>query len=131
MKMFFKCLTKGHKFSLDKPEEIEGAWAWSGTLACPLCGSKMLQEEAELPVKVGEATRDLNVIRKENREHTAIARRQASEAMAIEKEINPDVQVVGAPNGESPSQFATGPMTVKKSILESIDQKAPSDYKNN
>lgn len=120
MNTYFQCRINGeHKFSLVKPAEIEGLWDWKDKVHCPSCGSADIQED----LIVSLPKRDLNQLRRENREATKEARVLAAEAQARDSANNPEIilpPIQGAKDNE--------PLKVKKNILDSIESKRPDNY---
>ena len=123
MNIYFQCRVHGeHKFSLTKPEEIEGIWKWKDIVHCPYCGTSDIQEDASM-IPGGAVKRDMNQLRRENREATKNAQALAAEAQARDMANNPEITL-------SPIQGATRnePLKVKKNILDSIESKRPDNY---
>lgn len=121
--MDFKCRPNSHKFTLEKPENITGAWAWRGEIKCPMCGSEDLEEVMMVASVRNNSKGDLVAMRKENRLATMHAKRQAAEARHIEREIDPEVMLAPIDKPGRRSRFGQGPLPVKKSILDSLAKK--------
>jgi hypothetical protein len=119
--MNFKCRKEeGHKFSVEKPQDIDGIWHWRGVVHCPYCGTADLEEVLNVTIT---STQNLEGMRRENRERTAEARTQATRAQAEQRRLNPDVVLspIDKPGNRSP--FGQGPVSVPKSVVESLNEK--------
>lgn len=122
--MNFKCLkdTK-HKFTLEKPPEIEGAWSWRGKVHCPYCGTEDLEEDMA-SIAYGTTGDDKEAKRRANREATMHAKRMAAEARREYDAADPEVRLKNL-TGEGASREAQmGPMTVRTSVLKRLADKA-------
>lgn len=124
--VYFLCRqVAGHKFSLAKPEEIEGNWDWKGKVHCPYCGTEDIQLDPQMIPGggLGKPKRDLSALRRENQQTTREAQRMAAEAQRNEAINNPEVTLAPIPGA---SKFGQN-VTVKKSILDSLASKAPKE----
>ena len=122
--VYFLCRQEaGHKFSLAKPEEIEGNWDWKDKVHCPYCGTADIQLDPGMIPGSGavKSKTDLSQLRRENRESTRQAQQMAAEAARNEALNNPEVTLAPI---QGAGKFG-GNVKIKKSILDSIAAKEP------
>jgi hypothetical protein len=118
--MNFRCLEHGeHKFSLDPPKEKSLPWAWKGEIHCPSCGSANLEEV----VLFAAPSRDLENMRKENRERTQAAMAMAGRAKAESELTDPTIRL---DDKHGTHGRFSGNIQVKKSVVDKLTEKAES-----